>query len=167
MELSSHLFGGDPSPGTLKNLEVHYACAAEGVQVSGRVGGGAPPSSSSASGGGRRRHKLPGWLYENGAADLWEEDADVVGGAEVDLDYGEGDNFDSDEDEDSSPAVERKPILVEPTTTPPLRIPITTPRVQITTTSSSTPRPVGNRRGESKREKLMADRAFWQCGRKW
>ena len=30
MRVSSHMFGGDPCPGTSKYVEVHYACVREG-----------------------------------------------------------------------------------------------------------------------------------------
>ncbi len=62
-------------------------------------------------------------MYRNGALDLWEEGEGEAAGAargedQVDPEEYEYDDDEEDEDED---VVKRKPILVEPTSPPPLR----------------------------------------------
>jgi len=126
MHVNSHLFGGDPCPGTRKYVEVHYACSA------GRGGDDKDAGRT-----------LPPWLYENGALDLWEEQAaedetltaDGQNGDDPLLDYDGGGGGGG---EDGLP---RRPILVQHTTTPPLRIPITTPRPTTTTSTTTTTTP--------------------------
>ncbi len=127
------MFGGDPCPGTRKYVEVHYECVNSN---SNNINNNNKEQKSSKDSNNQQR-RLPGWLAESGALDLWQE--------EENLDVA---SYDSDEDEsdyDSSAekpkpilvaAEERKPILVEPTTQPPLRIPITTPKVEISDDSS-------------------------------
>ncbi len=96
------------------------------LSSTGLGGPGADPSSSSSSSssnGGAQQRKLPGWMYRNGALDLWEEGEGEAAGAargEEQVDPEEYDEYD-EEDEDDEDIVKRKPILVEPTSPPPLR----------------------------------------------
>ncbi len=104
MRVNSHIFGGDPCPGTRKYVEVHYACAG---------------AAGAAEVGASVEERVPPWLYENGALELWEEQVEV------------------EDDADDVVGV-RRPILVDPTTPPQVRIPITTPRAATSTTVATT-----------------------------
>ena len=83
-----------------------------------------PPSSSSSSSsnGGAQQRKLPGWMYRNGALDLWEEGEGEAAGAARGEEQVDPEEYEYDDDEDDDEdIVKRKPILVEPTSPPPLR----------------------------------------------
>ncbi len=63
-------------------------------------------------------------MYRNGALDLWEEGEGEAAGAargEEQVDPEEYDDYDDDEEDEDEDIVKRKPILVEPTSPPPLR----------------------------------------------
>ncbi len=107
MPVNSHVFGGDPCPGTRKYVEVHYTC----VDADGFADDEDDPTAT--------KPPLPPWLQNT--AEIWNDE-------------GEEDSAgDEDDDADSTPV--RKPILVAIAPSPPppvVRIPITTPKPRVT-----------------------------------
>jgi hypothetical protein len=88
MPVNSHVFGGDPCPGTSKYVEVHYAC------VNSDASNGLKSMTDSAT----TRPPLPPWLQKT--AEIWNEEDDGGGGRGKE-EGGEENN------------VVRKPILVQ------------------------------------------------------
>ena len=128
MPINSHIFEGDPCVGTRKYIEVHYNCESEDAD------------SDSASGSATSR-KPPPWLNVNGVPDLWKEDRDNNGNEVHSGGAAHHNNNHHHHHHHQLPPPARKPILVQPTsltTTTPLRIPITTPRVYPTSPTTTT-----------------------------
>lgn len=129
MSVNSRIFGQDPCPGTQKYVEVHYKCR------SNRGGDEHSGDLYSASNSHRPRPTYPPWLSGNHrAAGIWQENEDL-----------DDDNDDDGGGDETLPF--GKPILVHgidrdsdiiTTTSPPKRIPITTPKRPKTTSTTTT-----------------------------
>ena len=145
MDVNSDVFG-DPCPGTHKYVEVHFACAPRVLATT-------------------TKRPLPPWFLQGGADNLWnnpklsptsssatalttanstplKQEISTREKTEIENIYSISDTETIILQQTSSDLLARKPILVtsdSPTSTTPIRIPITTPRPTTTTTSTTTP----------------------------
>ena len=151
MPVNSHIFGEDPCPGTRKYVEVHFAC------IDSRLSSGLkslkPPSTK------------PPWLKTS--EEIWGTDYSDENVDDRHLDYDDaydGDAGDGGLDYGLEPRI---PILPEESSSPvlttisPARIPITTPKVVSTTTTTPAPTTATDLRSQNEYGLHEGRKTFW------